>query len=217
MNLSNRPSCPLCSSAESDAFCSDINRHYLQCGQCSLVYVPEVFHLSDEYERAEYDKHQNDPSDEGYRRFLSRISEPLHRLIAPGSAGLDFGCGPGPTLSVMLEQRGHKVALYDKFFHPDNQVWHQQYDFVTATEVIEHLRAPANELRRLWSLLKPGGVLAIMTKLVHDREAFQSWHYKNDPTHICFYSISTLQWLAAQWQAGFVQHSDDAFTFTKGK
>jgi len=31
--------------------------------------------------------------------------------IAPISLGLDFGSGPGPTLSLMLEEQGHRVAI----------------------------------------------------------------------------------------------------------
>jgi len=35
-----------------------------------------------------------------------------------------------------------------------------------------------------------------MTKLVRDRQAFAGWHYKNDPTHVCFFSEQTWQWWA---------------------
>jgi hypothetical protein len=38
-----------------------------------------------------------------------------------------------------------------------------------------------------------------MTKRVIDVAAFSRWHYKNDPTHICFYSEATLKWLAAKY------------------
>ena len=34
--------------------------------------------------------------------------------------------------------------------------------------------------------------------LVRDREAFASWHYKNDPTHVCFFSRRTWQWWAGR-------------------
>ena len=35
-----------------------------------------------------------------------------------------------------------------------------------------------------------------MTKRAADREAFAQWHYKQDPTHVCFWSDTSLQWLA---------------------
>ncbi len=75
----------------------------------------------------------------------------------------------------------------------------RQYDFITATEVVEHLASPGRELARLWSLLEPGGWLGVMTKLARDREAFAGWHYKNDPTHVSFFSHATFYWLGQRW------------------
>jgi hypothetical protein len=37
-----------------------------------------------------------------------------------------------------------------------------------------------------------------MTKLVTDAEAFADWHYKLDPTHVCFFSRATFGWWANQ-------------------
>lgn len=42
----------------------------------------------------------------------------------------------------MLEEAGHNMALYDIYYHPDTAVLEKQYDFMTATEVIEHLYHP---------------------------------------------------------------------------
>lgn len=148
-----------------------------------------------------YDRHENNIEDAGYRSFLARLADPLLQRLNPNCRGLDFGCGPGPALAVMLREQGHEVALYDLYYAPDLEVFDQQWDFITSTEVIEHLGQPGQELQRLWQCLKPGGLLALMTKRVTNLEAFSTWHYKNDPTHISFFSESTFQWLAAQWQA----------------
>ena len=37
-----------------------------------------------------------------------------------------------------------------------------------------------------------------MTKLVRNQAAFANWHYKNDPTHVCFFSGDTWRWWATQ-------------------
>ena len=66
---------------------------------------------------------------------------------------------------------------------------------------MEHLRWPGAELDRLHALLKPGGLLGIMTKRVIDRKRFARWHYIQDPTHVCFFSKATFVWLAAHWGA----------------
>jgi methyltransferase family protein len=193
--------CPLCKSLGNEEFFRDKKRIYLRCSVCNLIYVPREFYLSNEAEKAEYDLHQNNPDDSGYRRFLTRMFDPINERLQAGSHGLDFGSGPGPTLSVMFEEAGHTMALYDKFYASDSTVLNKEYDFITATEVVEHLHKPKIELDRLWGCLKPGGVLGIMTKLALGLEEFTTWHYKNDMTHVCFFSKATFEWLAEEWQA----------------
>lgn len=207
--------CPLCDSKHCEAFHSDKRRDYLRCTQCDLVFVPEHQRLSCTAEKAEYDKHENSPHDAGYRQFLSRIADPLLASLKPASEGLDFGCGPGPTLSVMLEEHGHKLALYDCFYFANEHVWQQQFDFISATEVIEHLHQPKQALERIWNHLRPNGQFAVMSKLVIDKDAFANWHYKNDQTHVCFFSKKTLAWLAEKWKAKLTYYGKDAFIFTR--
>ncbi|MCW8877857.1 MAG: class I SAM-dependent methyltransferase [Kangiellaceae bacterium] len=198
--------CPLCLANNISDYAEDKRRHYLACAQCSLVFVPSQFHLPPQQEKAEYDKHQNSPRDKGYRKFLSRLTIPLFKQLGSRKsdfiAGLDFGCGPGPTLSVMAEEEGLQVSDYDLFYFPDPKLLEQQYSFITMTEVIEHVSKPALLLDTLDSMLLPGGILAVMTKRVLGPEAFNQWHYKNDPTHICFYSEATFNWIAhwMNWQ-----------------
>jgi SAM-dependent methyltransferase len=194
----------------------DSRRDYLQCGVCELVFVPPDWHLDPAAERAEYDLHRNYPRDEGYRRFLGRLAEPLCDRVAQPGRGLDFGCGPGPALDSMLREAGHEVALYDQFYQPDDAVFATgAYDFITATEVVEHLREPRFELARLWDCLRPGGYLGLMTKLVIDAEAFARWHYKNDPTHICFYTADTWRWWAGTVNAGLELIGSDVILLRK--
>jgi len=188
--------CPLCDAENIQHFHRDARREYWRCAQCALVFVPRRFHLSPEAERNEYLLHENRVEDPGYRRFLSRLSRPLLARLCPSSSGLDFGCGSGPALAAMLREAGHTVAVYDPFFAPERQVLDDNYDFVTATEVVEHLGRPGMELDRLWGLLQPGGWLGIMTKLVLGQREFAGWHYKNDPTHVCFFSRQTWEWWA---------------------
>jgi len=193
--------CPLCGSDESSAYHQDKTRSYRLCNCCNLVFVPPEHHLSPIEEKANYDLHDNQPDDPGYRNFLGRLFEPLAERIPVGAKGLDFGCGPGPTLSVMFKEAGHDVALYDAFYQADEAVFDDRYDFITLSEVAEHLSQPGPELERLWNCLKPGGWMGIMTKRVIDQEAFARWHYITDPTHVCFFSDRTFQWLAERWSA----------------
>ncbi len=190
------PACPLCESTHIQHFHEDKRREYLQCQRCDLVFVHPDQRIDTVAEKAQYDMHQNDPNDQGYRRFLSRMAQPILDRVSPHSYGLDFGCGPGPTLSLMLEEAGHNMKLYDIYYHPDTEVLAEEYDFVTSTEVIEHLYHPNKVWQQWLNLVKPGGWLGLMTKVVIDAEAFKTWHYKNDITHVCFYSRKTFQYLA---------------------
>ena len=175
---------------------------------------PEAF-LEPAQERAVYDRHQNSPDDPRYRRFLSRLFDPVAVRLRPESQGLDFGSGPGPTLSVMFEEASHTVRVFDPIYADDAAVFETQYDFITASEVVEHLHRPGEELERLWDCLLPGGVLGVMTKRVLDETAFSRWHYKNDPTHVCFFALQTFEWLADHWGARLDVAGDDVVVFEK--
>jgi hypothetical protein len=207
--------CPLCSSFEHTPWCADKRREYFRCQTCLLIFVPAAFHLSRDREHAEYDLHQNSPESPAYRGFLSRLFVPVQAGLPPSRRGLDFGSGPGPTLSVMFQEAGHRMAIYDPYFAPDASVLTTQYDFVTASEVVEHLRDPKTDLARVWSCVQPGGLLGIMTKLALDQAAFASWHYKNDLTHVSFFSRETFSWLAAKWKAKLTIVGQDVLLFRR--
>jgi len=192
--------CPVCHHGDAEFFHDDDFRSYYQCPNCELIFVPSAYHLSPQEERARYEDHENDPQDMGYRRFLKKFFNPMNDKLADNSEGLDFGAGPGPTLHLMFEEAGHSMAIYDLFFANDSSVFDKKYDFICATEVVEHLHLPMNNLNRLWHCLKPGGFLGLMTKMVHNKSAFKNSHYIRDKTHISFFSKVTLKWIARQWQ-----------------
>ncbi len=209
------PLCPLCSGKGARLFFKDKNRTYLRCLNCCLIFVPPYQWLSFGDEKAVYDLHENDVQDPGYRKFLSRLSVPLLKVMGNKKVGLDFGCGPGPALSVMMEESGHTVDLYDPFYHKDVSVFDKTYDFITATEVVEHLRNPKKEFLALFSMLKQGAWLGIMTKMVTDLKAFTTWHYIRDDTHICFYSRATFEFIAHQYDATVIFENRDVILFQK--
>jgi len=243
INIKNS-SCPLCSLLCADTgfastqkpadihyYARDKKREYYQCNRCSLVFVPPSFHLSSEQEKAEYDLHQNRVEDKAYQGFLNRLLKPLLSLFQQSDYAqlatskpeqvqcLDFGCGPGPALAMLLRQQGYSVNIYDKFYAEDKSVISEtfkcRYTLITMTEVAEHLDRPDEIWRLLDSLLAPGGHLGVMTKLVQSPEAFSKWHYKNDPTHISFYTKETLLFIAEQLNLDFQQVDKDAFVFIK--
>ena len=109
----------------------------------------------------------------------------------------------------MFEEVGHQMAIYDRFYADDPTVFDYRYDFITTSETIEHLQQPRQEFDLLWRCLKPGGLLGVMTQFVGDPADFNNWHYKNDLTHVCFYSESTFRWVAVLWltEPNFIETS----------
>jgi SAM-dependent methyltransferase len=191
------PVCPVCCLGGTRAFAVVDDRRYWRCGHCEATFLDPAQCPTPARERAEYLRHRNDPADPGYRAFLARLAAPLLARLAPGAEGLDYGCGPGPALAAMLAEAGHRMSLYDPFFHPDEAALARRYDFVSCTEVAEHFHHPAAEFARLDALLRPGGWLAVMTCFQTDDARFARWHYRRDPTHVVFYREQTFRHLAA--------------------
>lgn len=189
----------------------------MRCLNCDLIFVPTSFHLALSEEKKLYDFHQNGLNDVDYQDFLQQLLNPLLGYLKPGMKGLDFGSGPGPTLHQLLEQAGFLMQIYDPFYANNPLLLEQQYDFVTATEVVEHFNAPDSGWRRLVSLIKPQGFLGIMT-LLYDESTlnhFASWWYKNDRSHVVFYSWKTLAWLAEHFHLSLKYHTNRVAVFQK--
>lgn len=207
--------CPLCLNKNIEHYHRDKQRDYWQCGLCDLVFVnPEQF-ISTQQEKSIYDQHQNNPDDIGYRKFLNKLLIPLVNQLSKEAKGLDFGSGPGPTVSVMLAELGYGVENYDIFYANNPELLKRKYDFITCTEVIEHLHNPHQVLTMLTGLLKIGGYLGIMTKRVIDKTSFATWHYKNDPTHVCFYSDKTFEYIAQYWGYELEKVNSDTIILSK--
>ncbi|WP_201342423.1 methyltransferase domain-containing protein [Abyssogena phaseoliformis symbiont] len=135
--------------------------------------------------------------------------------MSPNAIGLDFGSGSSPTLCVMFLERGYHIDLFDKFYANDTSIFNNYYNFITLTEVAEHFDKPGFELDRLFAMLDGGGVLSIMTNMLNSDTNFEYWHYKDDPTHICFFSQMTMNYLANKWDARIKFYGDDVVLFFK--
>jgi SAM-dependent methyltransferase len=207
--LTQSNACPLCECSLCSVLCKDSVREYFKCPECFLIFVPSHCFLSAKDELLLYQQHQNDVADPEYRKFLSRVFVPLAEKLSPQSSGLDFGCGPGPALAAMFSEAGHQMRVFDLFFARDMSVFQDTYDFIVSTEVFEHLHEPRNELLRLWSCLKPGGWLGVMTKRCKNESRFCQWFYRIDPSHVIFFSDQTFQWVARLLNAELHILSDD--------
>lgn len=190
------PTCPLCQETKqvSELTCA-MPRRYFSCGCCYLAFMHKNDRLNATDEKAYYATHENCIEDKGYIDFLNILLEPLLNIVNPKKdvMALDYGCGPGPTLSTLLEQKGIHCDNYDPFFFPEQPI--PPYDVITTTECFEHFHRPKKEMERLVSWLRSGGLLAIMTSRWSTSDKFVHWHYNRDPTHVIFMHDKTINFI----------------------
>lgn len=190
-------SCPLCGEDKLTIYFQDKFRSYELCSQCELISVPrdQILPPQDEFQR--YESHNNDENDPRYRAYLTKTADAIRERVSSGAQGLDFGCGSSLLMAKIFGEYQMPVDSFDIYFHPSPEIWRKSYDFIVMGEVIEHLREPLEELLRLRVLLKPGGKIFVKTKLYPaDLKDFPNWYYKNDPTHVQFFSQRAFSRLA---------------------
>ncbi len=189
--------CPLCKS-DADWFCDYFNTvvDFFRCRHCLGIFkTPDNFPDSS-FEKERYETHNNDVYDERYQKFVSPITNAVKKEFDVSAKGLDYGCGTGPVAAFILEKGGYNIKLFDPYFYPNEQYLNNKYDYIICCEVMEHFFYPDKEFLKLKSLLKSDSKLYCKTKMISDDigiEDFKDWHYKNDPTHVFFYTPKSLQ------------------------
>lgn len=197
--------CPLCGSNEVDDFAEASHRHFLVCKRCSLVFAEPADLPDPSTEKNRYQQHQNSKADEGYVKFLKQAIEPALELISSESRMLDYGCGPEPVLSQLLEEKGFYCQNFDPFFYPKEP--EEKFDCIFSTETFEHFHYSHKELKKLTHLLNENGLLVVMTEFYQDAAHFSNWWYTRDFTHVTFYNQSTFEYICSHF--GFtLQYTD---------
>jgi len=187
--------CPLCFNKDPLSLTRGPDaRAYRACNVCRLIFAEPQHHPSEKSEKDRYLTHENGIRHPGYVNFLKQAIVPALPFLNKGMHGLDFGCGPIPTLSIILKRMGFACDDYDPLFFPG--IPGKEYDFIFATESFEHFFYPAKEIRRIKDLLKPGGLLIVMTETWKSTEAFVNWNYARDFTHVCFFHSTTFDFIA---------------------
>jgi len=192
------PPCRICSSGTHRIRDQAFGIDYHHCPSCDFIFMDERALPSTEEERQEYLKHDNTRENTGYVGMLAGF---IRSCIVPHQASvrtvLDFGCGPGPVLVELLTEAGFEVDAYDPHFFPEKVYEGRQYDLITATETLEHIHDPMESLRLLKKHLNPEGKLAVMTRFhPGDPEAFKTWWYRREASHVSFFSPTTISHMA---------------------
>ena len=217
------PSCPICSAASLPLLA--LGEHdYLSCPNCShqfLDFEPIDSHTGDHFGE-DYFSGDGD----GYPDYLEsrdlliargkKYAKKIARLTGrePGKL-LDIGSAAGflakgfqsqgwgvqgiePSLSMAVHATRHEnvPTSNDSLEDYDPQ---QQFDLVLLIQVIAHLEDPAESLRKIRALLKPGGQLLIETwdsQSLTAKTLGRRWHEYNPPSVLHAFSRQSLATLA---------------------
>lgn len=128
------------------------------------------------------------------------------------------GTAPSTTSSITIDgvvacdysaiDCNAKILGYDPFFAPDFTSIKNGADLVLCLEVIEHFEEPRLCIKDLCSKVRRGGYLAIGTQFLTPQINFDKWWYKEDLTHVAFYTIDALLHLLKKFNFELVQKSD---------
>ena len=123
-------------------------------------------------------------------------SSPAARAPARRRGGLDFGCGPGPTLSKMFRESGSPATTTTRSSSTIVRCSREPTTSSSAPKCSSTSRIPRRCSSSSTSMLRPGGWLGVMTKRVTTEAAFATWHYTRDPSHVAFFADATFAWIA---------------------
>lgn len=190
--------CPLCNDS-AQPYYQEKERHFLKCQNCKAVITHPDNFLTIEEEKQRYLTHVNIPDDPRYQQFVSPITSGILNDFASNHKGLDFGSGTGSPIMKVLKDNGYDISEYDLFFHNHPELLQQHYDYIACCEVAEHFKEPHKEFALLRKLLKPGGILYLMTEMIDDSKDFAVWYYKKDPTHVFLFHPETFEWIKQEF------------------
>lgn len=208
--------CPLCKGQTKFYYRSADKKQYNKCTNCGGVFLLPQFFIPFDLEKERYLQHNNDVTDPRYQNFVKPITSGIQRdFNARGTLGLDYGCGTGPVASVQLKKEGYNVILYDPYFRKDQEALLNRYNFIICCEVMEHFHKPYKEFRQLFDLLVTGGKLYCKTTVLKVGMDFATWYYKEDPTHVFFYTPGSLEWIRENLSYKDLKIEPDVIVFSK--
>lgn len=208
--------CPVCGKSKNKIFWGQRGYPLAKCGNCSMVWDYQF----EQENEAQYEKlyFKNDNPKGGYanyfdgmainkKTFAHRLKKIEKKLGKKGKL-LDVGCALGDCLMVardlgwedcqglelseyassFAKKRGLNVSrgtLFSKKF-PKNY-----FDVVTMFDVIEHVDDPIKQLKEIYRILKPGGIVLLVTPDIGgfwSKLLGSNWYHYKPGEHLLYFS-----------------------------
>lgn len=212
--------CNLCHSKissflfEAQDYITGSKHKLVRCENCRLVYVnprPGMEEISEYYPATYYGK---EPFT--YERIDAESRfKIIKNMLQPSSRVLDIGCGRGLVLgkcsNMGCEVYGTELSLTSswyarevlklKIFNKhliDCSFADDYFDLITMYHSLEHLEDPLGNLREIYRVLKPGGILVIEVPRFNSWMSVLfkgNWFHLDVPRHLYHFEDNTLEQL----------------------
>jgi len=212
--------CPICKSRDLTKFWAMSGYKLARCRTCGMVwdyFPPEnlLFQYSESY-------FNNDNPKGGYANYFEGMvvnkktfSDRLKKIERKFGKGklLDVGCALGDSLLEARrlgwkETEGLEVSEYAYRFAKKRRLKvtrghlrqdtfdSNTFDIVTYQDVIEHIADPVGELKKVFRILKPGGIIYIVTPDIGGfwaRLLGPMWYHYKPIEHVSYFSQKTIR------------------------
>jgi hypothetical protein len=201
--------CKICNAEVTILEDKKTSKIYYKCSTCKYIFLDEEFYIDEKKEKSHYDKHHNNLESLGYvKMFEELVDEFVKPLRNEIKTSLDFGCGEGEVLPIVLERNDIKCDRYDLFYFPQKIYEDKKYDLIVSTEVFEHLENPLAMLKKLLLHVQENGYLLLMSAFhPNDDEKFLKWWYIRDITHIGFFNLDTFEYISKELNLKVIKHN----------
>jgi len=196
-------------------------RNIISCINCGYERNSDVINMDDAIKLQEHFDNQPLIIDNRQLRWPSRpylIAKKINLLMPNKGSVLDIGCNLGLNLKALGPdwtkygvELSKPLANIASDFAPATiydlpveylEIPDESFDLITAYAVIEHVYDPVDLVRRVYELLKPGGLAIIMTGDVEStlaKKMGRRWPLYISPDHISFFSARSLRKLLEEF------------------
>lgn len=214
--------CPLCKSTSCKVLDERFNYILLSCNECGLVFK-HIKDLQREVVQRLQDSvyTQDNLAGRVKNRMVRKMAcdrlQYLSRYCTSGNL-LEIGCATGEFLVAAEEFGFHatglesskiffgyltKIGIRAKYGRIEDVDFDKNnFDVIAISHVIEHIEDPHRFISELNNLLKPGGILFIVTPNLNSfTDKLYGWSHPNflEADHLFFYSESTLSLLLKRY------------------